>query len=353
MDINFHYAAIKAIAWHAGFSRKEAQTIAYASQYVDDAVLHEKVRLSANPQVPGIRFDPGENLFDPICTAHKKLDYAKAITNPDSHRLVYVSFHYIPSLEGTEVQARQTRKGCTLAEDLVKRALGYLADPRGETRAQGLVRLGIALHSFADTWAHQGFSGYWDWDNNDIGKIRKKAENGTWKRCDPVSTFLCYAAPDIGHAEAGTLPDQSDAVWDCEPPKLTKNRSNCDEFLAAARAIFDLLRKQTKDTKPWKSLATRLKRCFLDPAGKDAFSPGRRNASSSWKKSFPGLGFKYDDTEWISAALTPRAGILDVLGDLLDLDPRDFDLGPGRHFFYFHATALEQRRMVLQRVPVK
>ena len=37
MDINFHYAAIKVIANHAGFKPAESELIAYASQFVDDA----------------------------------------------------------------------------------------------------------------------------------------------------------------------------------------------------------------------------------------------------------------------------------------------------------------------------
>ena len=69
MDINFHYAAVKVLACHAGFPPRESELIAYASQYVDDANAHRKMNLNRKPGVAGIRFAHGE--FDPICTAHK------------------------------------------------------------------------------------------------------------------------------------------------------------------------------------------------------------------------------------------------------------------------------------------
>ena len=45
MNINFHYAAVKVLARHAGFSEGDSQTIAYASQFVDDATAHEEMAL--------------------------------------------------------------------------------------------------------------------------------------------------------------------------------------------------------------------------------------------------------------------------------------------------------------------
>ena len=64
MDINFHYAAVKVLACHAGLPPRESELIAYASQYVDDANAHRKMNLDRKPGVAGIRFAHGE--FDPI-----------------------------------------------------------------------------------------------------------------------------------------------------------------------------------------------------------------------------------------------------------------------------------------------
>jgi len=52
-------------------------------------------------------------------------------------------------------------------------------------------RLGIALHSYADTWSHQNFSGLQE----------------PWNSVYPWYNIFKSIAPNIGHAEAGHLPD--------------------------------------------------------------------------------------------------------------------------------------------------
>ena len=47
MQIDFHYCTIRVLAEKAGFSHEEAQTIAIASQYIDDATLYRPIRLQS------------------------------------------------------------------------------------------------------------------------------------------------------------------------------------------------------------------------------------------------------------------------------------------------------------------
>lgn len=342
MNINYHYAAVKVLSQHAGFSAGDSELVAYASQYVDDANAHQEMGLDKNPRVRGIRYHAGE--FDPICTAHKDLDYTKSIFSRGARRLVYVCFHFIPSLKDSSglAAARQVEKGGRLAEQLVNKALRALSGTSGERRKRELIRLGIALHSYADTWAHQGFSGFWDSKNNDIRDLRKKDASGNFQPVDVVSTFLSYAAPDIGHAEAGTLPDESDVSWGCKPRKMAARRSNCVQFLEAAEKILALLSRATQSRRSWNSIKNKLKKCLMNPV--KTAGALKKGTNHAWAEKFPEVEFAYDPDAWFAEALRPKGGFLDVVGARLGLDPLDFEVVGGRKYFYFHAAAKDQRQ---------
>ncbi len=342
MDINFHYAAIKVIANHAGFKPAESELIAYASQFVDDANEYKALNLDRDPGVDGIRFDGVE--FDPICTAHKDLDYANAVFDRRARLVVYACFHFIPSFNApTPAKGRQVIKDGNFARGLVMDALNILKDGQKKTRARDLIRLGIALHSYADTWAHQGFSGFWDHKNNDISNVKIKRGPNKWESVNLVSTFVSYAAPDIGHGEAGSLPDRTDVSWHCEPHKYTKHRNNTVQFLGAAKKILELLSgRGTEAAQPWSRIEKKLERCFAKPAA-DEKKLRRKNI---WKRVFPHVRFNYNSDRWFEQALSPEGGCFDWIGAGLGLDPKDYTVKKGRNFFRFHACAREQRKNV-------
>jgi hypothetical protein len=343
MNINFHYAAIKVLAHHADFSLPESQLIAYASQYVDDATEHRKIGLSRDPEVEGIRYEDGE--FDPICTAHKDLDYIKGALSRRSRKLVYVCFHFLPSLTGqTSASRRQVKRNGRLARRLVTDAISaWKAAESREEEKRTLIQLGVALHSYADTWSHQGFSGDWDRDNNDISDVEIK-RGAQWRDTKLISKFLSYAGPDIGHAELGTLPDRSDTAWRCKPRKRsTVGQDNCREFLEASDAILGLLSKARGNAGRWNGVKAKLRRCLRNPADHEDFGPRGRH---EWRRQFPRLAFNYGPRDWFDAALKPGGGLLDLLGSTLRLDPEDFEVSEGREYFYFQAAAWKQRQAV-------
>jgi len=346
MNINFHYAAIKVLAHQVGFSLPDSQLIAYASQYVDDAVAHKKMALDKDPGVTDIRYKNGE--FDPICTAHKDLDYAKAVLDRRGRVHVYVCFHFIPSRKGTtNLTRRRVEKDGKIAREMVTVALNSWNEGESkENKQRALIKLGVALHSYADTWSHQGFSGYWDSGNNNISKLETgPIGQGTHEL---VSKFLSYAAPDIGHAEVGTLPDRSEAVWRCKPKKRsTEGENNCTEFIEASHTIMDLLAKTKKKAKPWNDIKAKLKKCFMNPWDGDGF---KSSDKSEWSTQFPGLNFNYDAGNWFAGALKKKGGLLDLLGSISGLDPEDYNVCGGREYFYFHAAAWKQRQIILEKV---
>ena len=108
-------------------------------------------------------------MYDRICSAHKTLDY-RNMEELANHR-VWLPFHFLPGNDGklpdqNPDQHFVKRVVCTkdspVAQDMVAACI------RDRHKPYGLHRLGITLHTYADTWAHQGFAGI----NNEINDIR-------------------------------------------------------------------------------------------------------------------------------------------------------------------------------------
>ncbi|MEM7796111.1 MAG: DUF6765 family protein [Cyanobacteria bacterium P01_C01_bin.118] len=85
-----------------------------------------------------------------------------------------------------------------------------------------LYRIGIAAHSYVDTWAHQNFVGYYDSLNR-------------------MSGLVSRALPNIGHADAKHYPDWPALIWrDCRLTQETVD--NKQRFLEAATHLFKKIR---------------------------------------------------------------------------------------------------------------
>lgn len=111
-----------------------------------------------------------------------------------------------------------------------------------------LMRLGMLLHTFADTYAHQLFSGFNSWVNE--VKVTRVVNNITGK--DITETALADIAavgedsviPPAGHAQAGNMPDLTHISFEMDY-KLDENgshtmkhrRSNTDTFVDVVRHI--------------------------------------------------------------------------------------------------------------------
>lgn len=149
MQIDGHHAATYVAARSAGFDHHEATKIAYAAQYVDDAT-------NDGP----ILFEDSEYMYARIASAHGTVDYHNVIDV--ANHLAWLPFHFLPGNgglpEGHEPEGGELVKlVCTqdspVARDMVKEAMKDRESPRE------LHRLGIAMHVYADTFAHQGFVG--------------------------------------------------------------------------------------------------------------------------------------------------------------------------------------------------
>jgi hypothetical protein len=212
LNIEFHYYITYLIAARAGFSPEEAEVIAYSSQYIDD-----------NDLIYNISGDHGEVYSNYI-------SQTKNISKP-KHKLfrIYPIFHFIPGDPLADSARRKDGKLHLLnttadsknARRILKSALG----------TDNLYKIGLAVHSFADTFAHQNFVGYYD-EFNIVKSLQKK-----------VNSFFDRSVYAVGHAAANIRPDIPNLIW--QDPRLcdsNSRRDNKDIFLKAAGRVFTALK---------------------------------------------------------------------------------------------------------------
>ncbi|QGG46314.1 DUF6765 family protein [Heliorestis convoluta] len=245
MQIDFHHGVIYVLARLAGFEKRDADIIAYCSQYVDDATLN----------VP-IRFLDGA-LYKPLQSAHKMLDYRNF--NDLAYSLVWIPFHFLPgngnltASEGKEldyVKRIICRKNSPLAQDMIRDCI----EKKSETT--GLYRFGIALHTYADTWAHQGFAGI----QSEVNKVKYLRRNKIdEKLIDKLSTFFgsnfdkaqgifLNAALPLGHGTVLSYPDRPYLTWsyeDHQGSEILKN--NPEIYMEAVDHIYEAMKRYLID----------------------------------------------------------------------------------------------------------
>lgn len=215
MQKDFHFYCVGVLCKAAGFKNQDALTIAYASQYVDDSTESEPINL-------------GSHIFDPVRTAHIGLQaYDWSV-----QKRVFIPFHFIPAKPiSPENSSYLTKQNSEFAQAILNEAIN-----ENDNKFR-LYRIGVALHVFADSWAHQEFSGRRN-KENDVESIHLRSGN-KWKRLLWENLFLDFL-PQIGHAEAGYFPDQSYQYWKYKNGTTNEfvERNNSEVFLDAAKTIY-------------------------------------------------------------------------------------------------------------------
>jgi len=222
MNREFHYYVICYLARKAGFSSADSETVAISSQMVDDAKLPWRI---GGVPTQGLRTS-GRAAASAILTevTQNYLFWDQNIASS-----VYLPFHFVPGDPQSSAAKRSDKKTHELAvsrDSENARILLIEALRRGD-----LYRIGIALHSYADTWAHQNFTGTMD----DFNAFRSDTSA-------PPMKFATSVLPAVGHLQAGRIPDLPQALWEdprLEPPYRSVNNST--RFLEAARMIYRFL----------------------------------------------------------------------------------------------------------------
>ena len=366
MQIDFHYYCVAVLARAAGFNSEDALVIAYASQYVDDSTESELIRLQING---------GDLKFDPVRTAYAGLEAIHSLSWSAQKR-VWIPFHFIPPkpFKQTETFPFVTESDSEFGRLLLKQA----ANEPLKNHRRRLCRIGVTLHTYADSWSHQGFSGRQSRAENDVeGIYEYDRANSRWKHLG-IENILFDVLPQIGHAEAGFFPDLAFQKWKCTVGSAKKEagRDNVELFLSASKTIYDQLRAMEKtgptDPIPWDELEPKIRK-LLAVAGErpryiDRFSlPAYRafraldvqKRCERWKKEFRNLfgpnpeSFSYDREAWRKEALDGDTNWDDyTLSEWAEMLPRKSKPGFWDSLWVnFHRAALRQRHFVLENLP--
>jgi len=200
MNAEFHYYTTYYLATQAGLPPQDSYILSFSAQYVDHALVPYDVRVQGRRYV--------------TVNTHYFGFWDRA-----QERHALVPFHFLP---GDPEQAAAIRRDGAYNPFAVTannaRAKQLLVSA---LKSRNLYRIGIALHTFADTYAHQNFTG------------RNEAFNSI-----DDSTLV----PPLAHAQIGRSPDQIGAVW--EDPRLVEARRRVDNrkrFRACARKIYRYL----------------------------------------------------------------------------------------------------------------
>lgn len=230
MQIDFHHAVTYVAARIAGFKPEEADIVAYAAQYVDDATCE------------GIICFDNKALYQRMSSAHKAID-PKNLDALDNQK-VWMPFHFLPGNggadpgddpEGTFIHKLVCLPDSPVAKDMVRAAI------LDQDKPYKLHRLGITMHVYADTWAHQEFAGV-KHAVNEVDDISEIGNSDVFK--DGLVNFINHTIPELGHGQAYTFPDMPFLSWkyrNGHDKEVTRN--NTDDFCKAADALCKAMKR--------------------------------------------------------------------------------------------------------------
>lgn len=331
MNIGYHYYTIKTLARKAGFPEEEAQIIAFYSQMVDDFVLSNKAVIDVCPPDFFLKNRLARKIKDkqweflPCATG---IDFMRT-TSHNFERHTLASFHFIPPNSLPQIEKKVVNRfdyrcqKADLSKDmLIVRILKEAVEMvKRERSHKNLMRLGMALHTFADTYAHCNFSGLHGYENHAEIKSAKKHDGKPG--VNEADIFFFRELPSIGHGNIGTIPDIctytiSYAIQGSSQREEYQivSRNNAEFFSECSREILNVLCGITgapiMNDQQWGKLKQSL--IMAQTVEKDE----RKYLTPSWQKAFPDIKYKYDKKGGFSLSLEVK----EIGGMLLDSPAR-------------------------------
>jgi hypothetical protein len=139
--------------------------------------------------------------------------------------------------EGTFVDKLICRPNSHVAQEMVRECI------HKRQTTYGLHRLGVTMHVYADTWAHQGFAGV----NHRVNEARSLVdENGQPDRAlmHRLTGFFIGEAMPLGHGSVLSNPDKPFLRWGYTNGRGEKIiRDNPKDFLEAADQICKAMQR--------------------------------------------------------------------------------------------------------------
>jgi hypothetical protein len=301
MRIDFHFYTIYALSRAVGFSPDNAYVIAYASQYTDDEVNEEP-----------ISFENGGD-FAPIITAHRIFDLG-AVTERTCKK-VWIPFHFVPGNLGTEDERMLTRTNSPLIQAMINELLSY------DLLSYSRHLLGIMLHAYADTWSHQNFMGMVD-GMNEVSQLRVDGED----------IGLYNLAPTLGHAQAGSTPDEPRLEWEYLDYKGEFHQvTNYDRALEAAQNCHKVLAQflnkfedSFRDSRfiPWDQIEGKVMELFRQPTDLagcvTAWGEAIANGEFGFQPQGKDINLIYDASEWFNVAIETESMVNQESGQFIE-----------------------------------
>lgn len=332
MQIDFHYNIIKILSQKAGFNPIDSQIIAYSSQFVDDAIEHKPIILPQKIDLFPKRIK--NNNLDPICTAHKGLQLLNDFKK-DVQTKIYISFHFLPS----EIYVNQDNYSYVTQanSNFSKKILSNISDnfkTNQYNELYNLISLGIGLHTYADTWSHQGFSGRKSNVENNVEKTKIFKKN-KMKKIKIIDNILNNILPEIGHAEAYNYPDLPFLNWSYKNKNERIFRSNLNIFIEAVENIYKFLCEISNNkSENLLNFIDKIIFCLSNP------EESIKKRFETYKKYFPEISFYYDQSEW-------KNDIFETKNHLCF--PINYKLEKYK-WLIFHEAALAQRVFVCKNI---
>lgn len=236
MQIDFHHATTYVCARMSGFSHEDADIISYSAQYVDEATND------------GIIFFKNGAKYNRISSAHKMLD--RRNFEEMNNQMVWVPFHFLPGNGGEDAgdnpQGSFIHKLICRPDSYISREL--LEDCRNNKhKPYALHRLGITMHVYADTFAHQGFAGV----NHRVNEVKdlvlyneeidfgRKLGDFFGDAWDGVTQKFISKSFPLGHGAALTCPDKPYLKWSYTNGLGEKvERDNLEIFMTAVQTMI-------------------------------------------------------------------------------------------------------------------
>jgi hypothetical protein len=318
MQEDMHFYGVYALARSAGINAETARIIAYASQFVDDAIFDEEIIL------------PDQRAILPTMTSHKPIDYQNTI--PGDQWRVWVPFHFLPgnqSESGTFIEKMVCRKDSYPARRMLRNAV----DPRNNRHWPYLI--GIAAHVYADTFAHFGFIGIahpWNRVKSEsivasnfhsasiLQYIKAKFEDFKTRFASDFAEMI-----PVGHGPVATYPDRPYLKWrfeyeDGSHDPADTDRDNVSHFLEGCKGLYDFFYEYSRrnpyvqdsiNPRGWDSISRNVERILGRAAP-------REERIRSWKEAISSGQFchvtevdrkiRYDPDLWKPREARGRSG---------------------------------------------
>lgn len=322
MHLDAHYYAILAFAVSCGFKKDSAQTLAYASQFVDDAKINQLTIDGPTYDIPANELSSKSLINMSTCHSYchlKTFNHAAMINNT-------CAFHFVPGCNGNTFTWKMT---CEPEGPILKKIM------ESALQDDDLVKFGMVLHAWADSYSHAGFSGLLSKPNDIDHLIAEQKPHLSMKTVVPRSilwmkrsffngrfdNIMDRLVPPYGHAQALNYPDEpfirewsysydeNDIYYENHK---TYFRYNVDSYRKAFESITDLLKKFLANhpvhidnlDEGVKSPSDRLYKTLFTRKSAPEREKGWLRVLGSMKP-FEGVdrkSIKYDETKWLREA---------------------------------------------------